>query len=288
MPVFVDPRTVLKRHGLRPKRSWGQNFLVSAGAVEKIARLCVDRPGRTVVEIGPGLGTLTHALLAVGGKVIAVERERDMCRILEAELGDVEGFTLVEADAATFDYGSRLRGEQVVIAGNLPYQITGRILRRVLDLEAAPHRAVFTVQAEVAERLVAGPGERGRSALSVLVDARFEVRIALRLPPTAFTPRPKVRSAVVELVPRNRSILDDLDGSEFNAAVKAAFSGRRKMVRNALVTAGWVDALSADAVLAIAGIDPRARAEHLKTEAFVELVRARLNKPQLRSIKELR
>jgi len=276
MPLFVDPRTVLKRHGLRPKRSWGQNFLVSAGAVEKIARLCVDEPGRTVVEIGPGLGTLTHALLAVGGQVIAIERERDMCRILEQELGDHARFTLIEADAATFDYGARLGGEPAVIAGNLPYQITGRILRRVLELDATPLRAVFTVQAEVAERLVAGPGERARGALSAMVDARFEARVALRLPPTSFVPRPRVRSAVVELSPRVPPRFGELDGAEFDAAVKAAFGVRRKTLRNALLTAGWGDASDVDAVLEAAGIDPRVRAQRLKTEDFAALARARI------------
>jgi 16S rRNA (adenine1518-N6/adenine1519-N6)-dimethyltransferase len=285
MPVFVDPRTVLKRHGLRPKRSWGQNFLVNAGAVEKIARLCVDRPGRLVVEIGPGLGTLTNALLAVGGKVIAVEREREMCRILTAEIGGDPGFTLVEADAATFDYEARLTGEPVVIAGNLPYQITGRILRQVLDLQAAPLRAVFTVQAEVADRLTAGPGQRARGALSALVDARYEVRVALRLPPNAFVPRPKVRSAVVELVPRETPLYGDLDGAEFNLAVKAAFTGRRKTLRNALLTALWVDPSSIDAVLRDAEVDPRVRAERLDTSAFAALARARLNKDEPDTIK---
>ena len=278
MPTFVDPRTVLKRHGLRPKRSWGQNFLISEGAVEQIARLCVDEPGRTVLEIGPGLGTLTHAILAVGGKVIAVERERDMCRILEAELGHDPGLTLIEADAATFDYEQRLGGEPVVIAGNLPYQITGRILRQVLDLEAAPLRAVFTVQAEVANRLAARPGDRARGALSAMVDARYHVHVVLRLRPTAFYPRPKVRSAVVELTPRVPPRFGDLDGAAFNAAVKAAFTGRRKTLRNALLNALWIDAASIDGVLEEAGVDPRLRAQRLETEDFAALVRARLNK----------
>jgi 16S rRNA (adenine1518-N6/adenine1519-N6)-dimethyltransferase len=288
MPIFVDPRTVLKRHGLRPKRSWGQNFLISSRAVEKIARLCVDEPGRKVVEIGPGPGTLTQAMLSVGGQVIAVERERDMCRILEAELGDEPGLTVIEADAATFDYGARLGGEPVVIAGNLPYQITGRILRQVLDLEATPLRAVFTVQAEVANRLVARPGDRARGALSVMVDARYEVKIALRLRASAFYPKPKVRSAVVELTPRSPARFGDLDGTEFNTAVKAAFTVRRKTLRNALLTALWIDASSIDDVLHEAGVDPRARAQHLETEAFANLARARLNKAARSNIKQLR
>lgn len=283
MDIFVDPRAVLKRHGLRPKRSWGQNFLVAAGAVEKIARLCVDEPGRAVIEIGAGLGTLTGALLSLGARVIAVEREREMCRVLRAELGDAPGLTLAEADATGFDYRAALEDGPAVIAGNLPYQITGRILRLVLELEPPPLRSVFTVQAEVAQRLIAGPGDRARGALSAMADARCEARIALRLPPSAFSPRPKVRSAVVELVPRSAPRFGELDGQEFDAAVKAAFSSRRKTVRNALLASGWLDAAAVDDVLKQAGIDPGIRAERIETDGFTELARARLARSNSKS-----
>jgi 16S rRNA (adenine1518-N6/adenine1519-N6)-dimethyltransferase len=274
MDIFVDPRPVLKRHGLRPKRSWGQNFLVSAAAVEHIARLCVDRPDRRVIEIGAGPGTLTQALLALGARVTAVERDREMCRVLEAEGGEVPGFTLAEADAAAFDYQALLAAEPAVVAGNLPYQITGRILRRVLESETQPLRSVFTVQAEVADRLVAGPGDRARGALSVMVEARCEARISRRLPATAFSPRPKVRSAVVELVPRATPLFEDLDAAQFDTAVKAAFTGRRKTLRNSLLTSGWADRETVDDILDASGIDPGIRAERLDAKTLVALARA--------------
>ena len=122
--LFVDPRTVLREFGLRPKHSFGQNFLISEKAVETIARLCVDEPGRRVVEIGPGLGTLTHALLTLGGSVIAVERDRDMCEVLREAFGEQPHFKLEEADAAKFDYEGALMAGPGVIAGNLPYVLS--------------------------------------------------------------------------------------------------------------------------------------------------------------------
>ena len=272
--LFEDPRAVLKRHGLRPKRSWGQNFLASGRAVETLARLCVDRPGRHVIEIGAGLGTLTGALLAVGGRVTAIERDPDMCRVLEAEFSGRPGFELARDDAATFDYDACLSAEPGVLAGNLPYQLTGRILRRVIDGAAPFVRAVLMVQAEVADRIVAAPGSRSRGALSAMIQARFEPRVALTLQPRAFVPPPAVRSAVVVLEPRPATIFEGLAAAAFDRAVKAAFSGRRKTVRNSLLQAGAGSAEAVSTVLSSASIDPGARAEVLTNAELVALVRA--------------
>jgi len=273
-PPFEDPRAVLKRHGLAPKKSWGQNFLVSRSAVERIARLCVDEPGRHVVEIGAGLGTLTAALLGMGARVTAVERDPDMCAVLEAELGGVPGFALAPGDAATFDYAACLGGARGVVAGNLPYQITGRILRRVLQSEMPLVRAVFMVQAEVADRLCAPPGARDRAALSAMTQARCRPGIVVRLPPTAFSPRPRVRSAVVDLVPLEAPLYGDLGGARFDRAVKAAFASRRKMIRNSLLTAGAGSREQISELLARSGIDPETRAERLPNATLVALATA--------------
>lgn len=272
--LFEDPRAVLRRHGLRPKRSWGQNFLVSGRAVETIARLCVDGPGRHVIEIGAGLGTLTGALLALGGRVTAIERDPDMCRVLDLEFGGRPGFELARADAATYDYDALLAVEPGVLAGNLPYQLTGRILRRVIDGAAPFARAVLMVQAEVADRMTAAPGRRARGALSALLQARFEPEVALVLQPRAFVPPPAVRSAVVVLEPRPAPLFDGLPAAAFDAAVKAAFAGRRKTVRNSLLQAGAGDAAAIAAALAVASVDPGARAEVLTNDELVALARA--------------
>ncbi len=272
--IFVDPRAVLKRHGLKAKRSWGQNFLVSAGAVERIARLCVDQPGRHVVEIGAGLGTLTNALLAVGGRVTAVERDRDLCRVLSSEFEQGDMLTIEEEDAATFDYRSCLDNIPGVIAGNLPYQITGLILRRIMEPNMPLVRAVFMLQLEVATRLKAGIDDRERSALTVMSDARFTSKIVMRLPPTAFHPKPKVRSAVVDLTPREEPLFGNIDPERFDMTVKSAFHNRRKMIRNSLVASGIGSTEVIDAALDAADIDPHVRAEKLPTETFVTLTQA--------------
>lgn len=269
--LFEDPRTVLKRHGLVPKKSFGQNFLVSSRAVGVIARACVDEPGRVVIEIGPGVGTLTHALLGLGATVVAVERDRDMCALLRAEHPDLEELKLVEADAASYDYRAAIAQRPAVIAGNLPYHITGLILRQILGMESGLLRAVFMVQKEVADRLLAAPSTKDRGALSVLAQASFQVTKLLTLPPGAFHPPPKVHSAVVRLVPLATPVFAPLPFSAFESAVKAAFSARRKTLRNSLATAGVATPETCAVWLEQAGIDPMLRAEALDLEAFVRL-----------------
>lgn len=271
---FEDPRTILKRHGLRAKKSWGQNFLVNRGAVEQIARLCVDEPGRRVMEIGAGLGTLTSPLVQLGASVTAVERDPDMCAILREELGDAEGFELEEADAATFDYAGWLGDEPGVVAGNLPYHLTGRILRRTLAEPGRLRKAVFMVQLEVARRLAAGPGEPDRSALSVMTQARCSVRIAIRLSRRSFFPPPRVRSAVVELIPHEPPQYGALAPGRFDQAVKAAFAARRKTLKNSLRTAWGKGADELDQVIAAAGLEPSIRAEKLENRQLLALALA--------------
>jgi 16S rRNA (adenine1518-N6/adenine1519-N6)-dimethyltransferase len=268
---FEDPRNLLKRYGLQPKRSWGQNFIVSRRAIEAIARLCVDRPDLHVIEIGAGLGTLTRALIDLGACVTAVERETDMCSVLRAEFAQTERFRLEEADAAEFDYGDCLAQRHGVITGNLPYQLTGPILRRISERAWPLVKAVFMVQLEVADRLAANPGTRIRGALSVMIQARYKTRIALRLPPSAFHPQPKVRSAVIELIPLEISPIEGLDPGFFDAFVKAAFSSRRKMLRNSLFNAGFGSQAELIDLFEKAKIDSRRRAEHLTNEEFVAL-----------------
>ena len=271
---FKDPRAVLKRYGLHPKRSWGQCFLVSPKAVKIIADACVggDSSGIVVAEIGAGVGTLTSALIQRGAVVTAVERDREMCDILRAEIGEEAGFTLIEADAAKVDYAELFGGKPGVIAGNLPYQLTGRLIRRVVAAVDAIERAVLMVQREVAERLAAPAGHPARGALSVVVEARFHARIIHRLKPTAFHPPPKVHSAVVRLDPRDRKVFDrGIDPDAFDAMVNAAFSGRRKTLLNALVAAGIADRETVRARIAQAGIDPGLRPERLSVDDFARL-----------------
>jgi 16S rRNA (adenine1518-N6/adenine1519-N6)-dimethyltransferase len=274
---FEDPRTVLKRHALRPKRSWGQNFLVSPKAVAIIADACTENNScdTPVVEIGAGVGTLTSALLHRGRAVTAVERDREMCAILRAELGDTPGFRLLEADAAKVSYAELFKETRGVIVGNLPYQLTGRLIRSVTGAWTRISKAVLMVQAEVAERLTAPAGNPNRGALSVVVRARFDTRIIHRLKPTAFHPPPKVRSAVVRFESKGETIFDGgLNSEAFDTVVNAAFTGRRKTLRNSLIASGLEPAETVERRLAKADIDPRWRPEHLSVDDFARLAAA--------------
>lgn len=272
--LFRDPRAVLKRYGHLPKKSFGQNFLVSAKAVVTIAKACVDEPGRAVLEIGPGAGTLTHALLGLGGRVRAVERDRDMCALLRAEYPDATNFELVEADAGSFDYSSAATQEPIVIAGNLPYHITGLVLRQVLSLRQGLVRAVLMVQKEVADRLLAPASTKSRGALSVIAQAGFRVTKLLVLPPGAFHPPPKIHSAVVCLEPLSVPVYAPLPFSAFEAAVQAGFVARRKTLRNCLVLAGIGKPDECVFILESCSIDPSRRAESLELEDFARLASA--------------
>ncbi len=269
---FEDPRAVLKRYGLKPKRSWGQNFLVSEHAVKTIAQACVDEPGRRVIEIGAGLGTLTKALLSLGARVTAVERDRDMCAAIRAELGDQTGFELIEADAKELDYEAYLNDGSGVVTGNLPYQLTGPLLRKVMELSSSILRAVLMIQKEVGERVVATENDKARGALSVIIQARYQTRTLLRLSQTAFHPKPKVRSCVIALEPRDDIFFSEkLPEKTFDRVVKAAFSSRRKILRNSLTSGGFGPADKIEEILNRVGIDPKIRPERLKVEDFARI-----------------
>lgn len=273
---FEDPRCALKRHGLAPKHSWGQNFLISQKAVSAIAEACfLPRPS-LIVEIGPGVGTLTSALLRGDAFVTAVERDRDMCRVLRDEFKERDNFELIEGDAAEWDYRALLGEQKGVLVGNLPYQITGRLLRAAVESCDRLLRAVFMVQEEVAERLTALPKTSSRGALSVIVQARFNVKIALRLKPTAFYPPPKVRSAVMTFDPLPRAAFPpNVEPSLFDAVVNGAFSSRRKTVRNSLALSPLKFSTSmVESLLKKADVDASLRPEALSVQDFVRLAQA--------------
>ncbi len=282
---YPSPRALLEKHGLRAKKSWGQNFLGDETILDGIARLAAPGAGELVVELGAGLGHLTNRLVARGAKVVAVERDRDMARVLRGELG--ERIVLLEADAARLDYG-RIAGEQagstatpagtpsrprVSVVGNLPYHLTSPILFSLLDQVEHVSRAVFLLQREVAERLAARPGTHAWGILSVLLQREADVSIERIVPPGAFVPPPKVESAVVCALFRPPA--DRLaDPARFRRLVKAGFAQRRKTLANALGASRIAaeDALSA--ALAAAAIDPRRRGETLTVAEWAALDRA--------------
>lgn len=271
-PPWEDPRRVLARHGERPNRRFSQNFLVAEGVVEKIAAALRPAEGERVIEIGPGVGTLTAALLRRGARVEAVEKDPRMRAILEAELGPTTRFALVGEDAMALDLAALAPEGPVAVVGNLPYAITGAIFRQLVSGHRHVGRAVLMTQREVQRRLVAEPGTKAFGPLSVFVGVVFEVEKLFDVSPGSFHPPPKVRSAVSRLVPR-RSPLADPDDPTFAGLVKAAFGQRRKTLRNALKTLG-----GADAAMAATGIDSGRRGETLALEELVALAEA-LSRP---------
>lgn len=260
-PPWEDPRRALARHGLAPKRSFSQCFLVARPVVERIADAVELTPGEEVVELGPGLGTLTAALLRRGARVIAVERDRDMAAALREDLAG-QPVRVVEADAATFDLPA-----EAPAVGNLPYAVTGAILENLVRQRARGGRAVLMVQREVRDRLVARPGTKAYGALTVFVSAAFDVARVLDVGSGSFHPRPRVDSAVVRLLPLDPPRADET--TAFRSVVKAAFGQRRKTLRNALRAAG----IDADAALEAARIDGGRRGETLCVEELAAVAR---------------
>jgi len=272
-PSYPSPRVLLEKHGLRAKKSWGQNFLGDAAVLDEIAALAAPAAGEPIVELGAGLGHLTVRLAARGARVLAVERDRDMARVLRAELGD--RIELVEADAVRVDWDAvadRLGVRRLAVTGNLPYHLSSPILFALLDHAPRIERAVFLLQREVAERLAAGPGTKDFGLLSVLLQREADVRVARRVPPGAFLPPPKVESAVLEA--RFRPPPGPaLDVALLRRLVKAGFAQRRKTLSNALEAARLAPAEVLEAALAAAGVDPRRRGETLAVAEWEALCR---------------
>jgi 16S rRNA (adenine1518-N6/adenine1519-N6)-dimethyltransferase len=268
----------LRARGLAPKKRFGQNFLADAETARRIAEAATTPPGGAVLELGAGLGALTRPLLDRAARVVAVERDRDLVPILREDLAaPIEGGRLevLEADAAQVDWIAALAGapRPHVVAGNLPYQITGRLLERATEVADRIDRAVFMVQLEVAERLAAAPGTAAYGALSVFAQAAFEVRRLLVARAGAFYPRPDVDSAAVVLTPWRPARAEETES--FREAVRAAFGTRRKTLRNAWKGLyGWsAEELARKA--GEAGISLDARGETLSVEEFARIARAR-------------
>ena len=278
--LYPSPRTLLERYGLRAKKSWGQNFLGDPEVLEHIAALAAPAPGDRVVELGAGLGHLTARLVARGARVAAVERDRDMARVLRGELG--EQIALLEADAARMDYAALARawpqpgaegGARVAVVGNLPYHLTSPILFSLLDQVAAVSRGVFLLQREVAERLAAPPGSRDWGILSVLLQREADVALTRIVSPRAFVPPPRVESAVLRV--GFRPPVDPIrDPARFRRLVKAGFGQRRKTLRNALEAARISEPAQLAAALAAAGVDPGRRGETLTLAEWAAIDRA--------------
>lgn len=255
---------LIARHGLSPSRALGQNFVVDPNTVRRIARMAGVEPGDHIVEIGPGLGSLTLALVERGAEVVAVELDRHVLPALrEATAGtDVR---IIEADALELDWSSTLGDEpHWLLVANLPYNIATPLVLDLLDGVPQVTRMLIMVQREVAERLAATPGSRTYGLPSVKVAYWATASVVGRVPPTVFVPKPRVESALVRIV-RRSTPATAADPDRLFALARAGFGQRRKMLRRSL--GGLIDPAAFEA----AGVSPEARAEQLSVQDWGRL-----------------
>ena len=255
------------------KPKLGQNFLKDHQAIQRIVDAIGDCAGRTVVEIGPGKGAITRSLAARAGRVVAVELDTELAGLLRNELPP-DRVTVVSKDVLDFDFASTSQevGERLLVVGNLPYLITSPILLKLAECHASLDRAVLMVQREVADRVTASPGSRDYGLLTVTVQLHGPVERLFTLPPGAFSPPPEVHSTVFRwrFAPRFAEL--NIEPVEFTRFLRCAFAQKRKTLANNLRAAKFASNLVAGA-LAVAGVEPMARAESLTIEALAAVWR---------------
>jgi len=264
------------QHAVPPARKrFGQHFLSDRSAVRRIVEILDPHPSDPVLEIGPGRGALTEALLDSRARVVGVEFDRDLASHLRRRFS-VAGLVVVEGDILTESFERIATDldldvkERFLVAGNLPYNISKPVATKMVEERGRVRRAVLMFQREVAERICAGPGSRSYAPLTVLVRQAYRVRIAFHLPPGAFRPRPAVTSTVTEWIPVEAPI-DDEALMRLRACLAACFSARRKTLRNNLRGIAPGGESQVRAILQEAGIDPGSRPEQVPPEKYVRL-----------------
>ena len=259
--------------GLPPvRKSLGQHFLNDRRILQRIVD-SLELTGReTVIEIGPGRGSLTDLLVPAVGRLIVIEYDRALAALLRVRFADVPSVSVIEADVLTVDLGAAAGGSYSLV-GNVPYYITTPILFHALQAPR-PDRAVYLVQREVAARIAAAPGSEEYGALSVNVQAVAHAKLLFRVAPGSFQPPPKVESAVVRIEPRPDPVVSSSEEAAFRRFVQDAFGMRRKQMRRVLREILSIDADAADAMLSATSIDPMTRPETLSPEDFARLLRA--------------
>jgi len=253
---------ILRAFGLRASKRLGQNFLVDEGVVDGIVAAAGVKPGDTVLEIGPGIGTLTQGLAEAGARVVAVELDRRLVDVLRETLAGYDNVRVISGDILKIDLGRENLAAPFKVVANLPYYITTPIIMRLLEQRLPASVIVAMVQKEVAERMAASPGGKEYGALSVAVQYYTDPEIVFTVKPESFIPAPAVESAVIRCPVRSAPPVAVADERAFFRVVRAAFAQRRKTLVNALKGAGLA-AAEAKAVLAKAGIDGGRRGETL-------------------------
>ncbi len=275
---FPDARVLLERYGLRAKKAFGQNFLISERALRAIADATVTTDEDWIVEIGAGLGTLTAQLAerVTAGKVIALEYDPDMIRVLRGELGHLDNIEIEQVDAMRYDLrmAAKWRGDQITVCGNLPYHIASQLMFRVVDARRDVRHCVVMIQKEMADRITASPGTKEYGALGVMLRTYLNVSTVIKVGAGSFLPPPKIDSTVLKLVPLPEGAprVPISDEKHYSDVVHAAFGQRRKTLRNALRAV--YDQERVDAALTATKIDGIRRGETLDIAEFAAIAAA--------------
>lgn len=274
--IIASPEVVhyiCKRFDIKMSKKLGQNFLIKRGIVDEIVKAADLQEGEPVLEIGPGIGTLTQGLAQSGANVTAIELDTRLLEVLDTTLAQYSNVTIVHGDVLKLDVPSIMNNEPFKVVANLPYYITTPIVMSLLESRLPIERLVVMVQKEVALRMVAKPGTKDYGALSVAVQYYTKPDIVLDVPPKSFLPAPAVTSSVIRCVLRDKPPVDVVDEKLFFRVVKAGFAQRRKTFANTMKTTG----LSKDRIeelLAKANIDGQRRGETFTLQEFADVANA--------------
>lgn len=274
--VIASPEVVhyiCKRFDIKMSKKLGQNFLIKRGIVNEIVHAAELTPGEPVLEVGPGIGTLTQGLAQSGADVTAIELDRRLLEVLDTTLASYDNVRIIHGDVLKLDVPSIMNHKPFKVVANLPYYITTPIIMSLLESKLPIERLVVMVQKEVALRMVAKPGTKDYGALSVAVQYYTEPDIVLDVPPKSFLPAPAVTSSVIRCVLRDKPPVDVIDEKLFFRVVKAGFAQRRKTFSNTMKTTG----LSKDRIeelLAKANIDGQRRGETFTLQEFADVANA--------------
>ncbi len=274
--VIASPEVVhyiCKRFDIKMSKKLGQNFLIKRGIVDEIVHAAELTPGEPVLEVGPGIGTLTQGLAQSGADVTAIELDRRLLEVLDTTLASYDNVRIVHGDVLKLDVPTIMNHKPFKVVANLPYYITTPIIMSLLESKLPIERLVVMVQKEVALRMVAQPGTKDYGALSVAVQYYTEPDIVLDVPPKSFLPAPAVISSVIRCVLRDKPPVDVIDEKLFFRVVKAGFAQRRKTFANTMKTTG----LSKDRIeelLAKANIDGQRRGETFTLQEFADVANA--------------
>ena len=261
---------LLRKYDLHPSKGLGQNFLENTISLQEIISAAGLRPGDTVLEIGPGLGSLTRYLSLAALHVTSVELDRKLIPALEGILGAYKNIRLVQGDILKLDPSELMKTPGYIVVANIPYYITSMVIRHLLEADLRPARVVLTVQKEVAERICAETGKMNLLALSVQVYGKPFITAVI--PAESFYPAPKVDSAVLRIEVLLQPVIPEDMLENFFKLIKAGFSQKRKTLRNALSGGLRIAPVESEELLSSAGIDPRRRAETLDLQEWGTVV----------------